>query len=64
MHFKQEKVISTLSSKPLKLVDNLTYLGSNIASTEINVNICIGKAWPAIDRLSIIWKSSPSDKIK
>ena len=40
------------------LVDHFTYLGSNIASTENNVNICIGKTWTTIDRLSTIWKSN------
>ena len=28
----------------------VTYLSSNISSTESNVSICIGKAWIAIDR--------------
>ena len=32
------------------------YLGSNISLTESDVNICIAKAWTAIDRLSVIWK--------
>ena len=31
---------------------------------ESNVNICMRKAWTIIDRLSIIWKSDVSDKIK
>ena len=31
--------------------------GSNISSTESDINICIAKSWTAIDRLSIIWKS-------
>ena len=35
----------------LKLVDQFIYLGSNISSTESNVNICICKAGFAIDRL-------------
>ena len=49
---------------PLKLVNHFTYLGNNISSTESDVNKCIGKAWTAIDRLLIIWKSNLSDKIK
>ena len=48
--------ISTLSGKPLKLVDPFTYHGSNIWSTESDANIRIRKAWTIIDRLSIIWK--------
>ena len=64
MCFKQEGAISTLSGKPLELVDHLIYLGSNISSTESDVNIRIAKFWIAIDRLSIIRKSDLSDKIK
>ena len=44
----------------LGLVDQFTYLGSNISSTEIY----LAKVWNVFDRLSIIWKSNPSDKIK
>ena len=40
-----------LNGKPLELVDQFIYLGSNISSTEIDVDICIGKPWTAIDRL-------------
>ena len=34
------------------------------SSTKIDVNIGLEKVWTAIDRLSIIWKSYYSDKIK
>ena len=64
MCFKRDGAISTLNGKFLKLVDHFTYLGSNILSTESNVNIRIVEAWTAIDRLWIIWKSDLSDKIK
>ena len=57
MCFKQDGDISTLDGKFLKLVDQFTYLVSNISSTESDVNICIGKEWTAIDRLLIIWNS-------
>ena len=40
----------------LKLVEQFIYFGSNISSTERDINIRIGKAWIAFDRLSIIWK--------
>ena len=62
--FKRDGDISTLSGRPLKFVDNTTYLGSYITSTESDVNIHLAKAWTAIDRLSIIWKSDVSYKIK
>ena len=63
MCFKQE-VIFTLSGKLLKLVDKFTYLDSNILLTENNINMCLAKAWTAIDRLLIISKSDISNKIK
>ena len=55
--------ISTQSGKPLKLVDKFTYLGSYISSMENNVSIRLAKAWNAIDKFSIIWKSDVSDWI-
>ena len=64
MYFKQERAIFTLSDKPLKLVDQFTCLGSNISSTKSDVNIRIGRKRTAIDRLSIIWKSGLTDKMK
>ena len=62
--FKQEGSASTLNSKTLKWVNQFTYLGRNILSTEGNVNICIAKAWIAIGRLLILWKFDLSEKIK
>ena len=64
MYFKQDGAISTLNGKPLKLVDQFTYLCSNISLTESDVDIRIGKAGAAIDRLLVKWKSDLSDKIK
>ena len=45
--FKQKGAIST--GKPLKLVDQFTYLGSNISSTESDANIFLVKVWNTID---------------
>ena len=64
MCFKREGAISTVNGRPLELVNIFTYLGSNISSTESNVNIRLAKACTAIDRLLIIWKSDRSSKIK
>ena len=47
----------TKNSGPLKLVDKFSYLGSSVSSTEKDINSWQAKAWIAIDRLSIIWKS-------
>ena len=48
----------------MKLVDKFTYLGSCVSSTENDINMRLAKAWTAIDKLSTIWKSELSDKIK
>ena len=64
MCFKQKGAISTLSGKPLKLEDQFTYLGTNISSTESDVNIHLAKVCNAIDSWSILWKSDVSNKIK
>ena len=64
MCFNQKGEISTLNRASLKLVDKFTYLCSSISSTESDVSMRLVKAWTVIDRLSIIWKSDLSDKIK
>ena len=55
---------STLEGTPLKLVDRFTYLGSSVESTEKDIDTRLTKAWTAINRLSIIWKSDLTDKMK
>ena len=56
MCFNQDDVISSLNGKLVKFVNQLVDLGSNISLTENSVNIYIGKAWTAIDRLSALPK--------
>ena len=41
-----------------------TYLESSVSSTENDINTLLVKAWTAIDRLLVIWKSKVSDKLK
>ena len=62
--FNQTVEISTLNGSSLKLVDKFTYLGNSVSSTETVINKWLAKVWVAIDRLSIIWKSDFTDKIK
>ena len=62
MCFNQTGDISTLDGSSLKLVDKFTYQGSNVSSTEKDTRLT--KAWTAIDKLSIIWKSDLTDKMK
>ena len=56
--------ITTLDGTPLKLVDKFTNLGSSVSSTEKDIDTWLTKAWTAINRLSIIWKSDLTDKMK
>ena len=64
MCLNQKGDISTLDGTSLKLVDKITYLGSSFSSTEKDIDTRLTKAWTAIDRLSIIWKSNLTDKMK
>ena len=64
MCYNQTGDISTLDGTPLKLVDKFTYLGSSVSSTEKDIGTRLTKAWAAINRLSIIWKSDLTDKMK
>ena len=64
MCYNQTGDISTLEGTPLKLVDKFTYLGSSVESTEKDIETRLTKAWTAINRLSTIWKSDLTDKIK
>ena len=62
--FNQDGIISSLTGKPLKFVNQFIYLGSHISSTESDVNIRVGKTWSAIDWLTTIQESDSSDEIK
>ena len=64
MCFNQTGDISTLNGNSLKLTDKFTYLGSSASSTETDINTRLAKAWTSIDRISVIWKSDLTDKIK
>ena len=64
MRYNQTGDISTLDGTPLKLVDKFTNLGSSVSSTEMDIDTRLTKAWTAINRLSIIWKSDQTNKMK
>ena len=51
--FIQDDPISYQICKPLKLVNQFIYLGTNISSTENDASIV--KAWSDIERLMTIW---------
>ena len=64
MCYNQTGDISTLDGTSLKLVDKFTYLGSSVSSTEKDIDTRLKKSRTATDRLSIIWKSDLTDKMK
>ena len=48
----------------VKQVNDFKYLGCYIASTENDVNIRLGKAWAALNKMNNIWKSNLPDQLK
>ena len=64
MCYNQTGDITTLDGASLKLVDKFACLASSISSTEKDIDTRQTKAWTAIDRLPIIWKSDLTDKMK
>ena len=64
MCYNQTGNIAKLDGASLKLVDKFIYLGSSVSSTEKDIDTRLTKAWTAIDRLSIIWKSDLTDKME
>ena len=64
MCFNQTGDISLLNGSFLNLVDKFTYLGSSVSSTETDINTWLAKAWTTFHRLSVIWKSDLTDKMK
>ena len=64
MCYNQTGYIFTLDETSLKLVDKFTFLGSSVSSTEKDIDTRLTKAWTAIDKPSVIWKSDLTDKMK
>ena len=64
MCFDQIGDISTLEGSSLKRVEEFTYLGSSVSSTEKDIDMRLTKAWTAIDKLSMICKSDLTNKTK
>ena len=64
MCYNQTGDITALDGTPRKLENKFTYLGSSVSSTKRDIDTRLTNAWTAIDRLSIIWKSDLTDKMK
>ena len=64
MCFNQTGDIFTLGGSSLKLVDKFTNIASCVSSTKKEIDMRLTKAWEAMDKLSVIWKSDLTDKVK
>ena len=64
MYFNQTGNIYALDGTSMKLVDKFTYQGSSFSSTEKDIDTWLTKTRTAIDKLSIIWNSDLTDKMK
>ena len=58
-----EKLVCLLLITNLPISESFR-LGSSVSSTEKDINTRLTKAWTAIDKLSIIWKSDLTNKMK
>jgi len=56
--------IKSMKNENIKAVQDFTYLGSSIASTKKDIEIRLGKAWSALNKLDVIWKSSLPANLK
>ena len=54
----------TLGGNKLKQVDNFKYLGSWIQSSEKDMNVRIGQAWIALNKMMKVWKSNLKKHLK
>ena len=57
-------LVRLLDGTSLELVDKFTDLGSSVSSTEKDIDTRLTETWTAIDKLSIIWKSDLTEKMK
>ena len=64
MCYHQAGQIKSLNGHDIKHVDHFTYLGSNIQSTEKDIQIRKAKAWAALNKLQKIWKPDLSKQLK
>ena len=62
--FKQEWAVFTLYDRTVKSANRIRQFGSDISSTEIDINICFANALYPLNKFMIIWKTDISDEIK
>ena len=57
-------IIKSLQIENIIVVDDFNYLGSCIASSKKDIDTRLSKAWAALNKLDVIWKSSLPDYLK
>lgn len=56
LHNQPEGDLVTLEGNKLKQIDNFKYLGLWIQSSEKEMNVGIGQAWSACNKMMNVWK--------
>ena len=64
MNINSTITVKSIDGEVLKNVDNFIYLGSEIESTDKEIQIRIATSWEALGKLSSIWKSPLSTTLK
>ena len=63
-HQYHSSTIKSLQNENIIVVKDFNYLGSCIASTKKDIDTRLSKAWAALNKLDVIWKSSLLDYLK
>ena len=63
-HQYPSSTIKSLQNENIIVVEDFNYLGSCIALTKNNIDTRLSKAWAALNKLDVIWKSSLPDYLK
>ena len=59
-----EGTVTAQNGCDVEQVNNFNYLGSKIISSENDIQVTIGSAWSALNKLTPIWKSNLDVSIK
>ena len=61
---KDDQEIKTIDGSVLEVVNEFTYLGSLVSSTEVDIQIRMNLSWAALNKLNNIWRSNLSREFK
>ena len=60
----EDSYLKSLSGDDIEHVDDFLYLGSWVDTSEKDLNTRIAKAWSAMSKMEVIWKSNLERKLK